>query len=475
MPSGKKNFAFPGKASISISCIESYVKKFRLHFFAHHFDNTNTAIDYVLGLLKCPKGEANMERMEEEISKSEYRAYQQFISNSNWDYEGLQSSIAIDASEALDLQKNSRGKPTGYIIDESSHLKKGEKSVGVSRQYAGVIGKVDNCQVGVYASLVNQTNACIINERLFLPESWTDSSARCREANIPDSFQQYKTKPQLALDMIIQDIDRGIKFDWIGGDGLYGHNVELCNGIDKLNKLFVLDVHKDEKVFLSEPTFSIPKKTKGRGRKPIKPKADQQDIRLDQLKKQLNSNQWRLEEIRDATKGKLKLHVYKTNVWTWDSKSDKAIRRTLIITKTNEDKPKVKYSFSNGSLNQYTNQEYAYFVAQRYWIERTFDDAKNDVGMSDYQVRKWRSWHHHHSLVMLTTLFIMKQRMENQEQIPLLSFRDTRLLLIMQIFEIDIKEEKRKLIQMNKRHIKRKRDIELSYAKQKWKEEKLTS
>ncbi len=475
MLSEKKIFAFSKNCSLSVSYVKEFVEKFRGCFFSHHFDNTQTAVNYVFGLLKCPKGEANMERMEEEVLKSEYRAYQQFISNSNWDCDGLQNSIAVETSELLDSQKCIKGKPTGYIVDESSHLKKGEKSAGVSRQYAGVIGKVDNCQVGVYSSLVNQTNACIINERLFLPKSWIESPARCDIVGIPDIFQQYKTKPQLALDMIEQDIERGIKFDWIGGDGLYGHNVELCDGIDKLDKLYVLNVHKDEKVFLSEPTFSIPKKTKGRGRKPTKLKANQDDIRLDKLIYQLDDQQWILEEIRDTTKGKLRLYVYKTDIWTWDSKSDKATRRTLIITKTQEAKPKVKFSFSNGDLNQYTHQQYAYFVAQRYWVERTFDNAKNELGMSDYQARKWKSWHHHHSLVMLTLLFVMKQKMENQEQVPLLSFRDTRILIIMQIFGIDIKEEKRKLQQMNKRHEKRKRDINLSYEKQRRKEAILTS
>ena len=329
-------------------------------------------------------------------------------------------------------------------------LKKGKESVGVSRQYAGVIGKVDNCQVGVYASLVNTTYASIINERLFLPKSWTNNQVRCVKADVPKEFQQYKTKPELALDMIKEDIERGVKFDWIGGDGLYGHNSELCKGIDKLDKFFVMDVHRDERVFISKPSFSIPLKTKRKGRKPTKLKADLQDIRLDELCKSLTVKQWKLENIRDAAKGKIQLYVYKTCVWTWDSKSEKATRRTLIITKTNETKPKIKYSFSNGQLNQYTHQEYGYFVAQRYWVERTFDDAKNELGMSGYQARKWKSWHHHHSLVMLTALFIMKQRLDNKDQVPLLSFRDTRLLLIMQIFDVDIKE----ILQIKKNHTK---------------------
>ena len=347
-------------------------------------------------------------------------------------------------------------------------------SVGVSRQYAGVAGKVDNCQVGVYSSLVNEKYATIINERLFLPESWTKDYERCKKVGIPKTSIIPKTKPELALDMIKQDIERGIEFDWIGGDGLYGHNTELCKGLDCLGQFYVLDVHKDETVYLDKPSFSVPKKKSGRGRKPAKLKADKKAIRLDKSINQINPEEWSFEEIRDTTKGKLKLHVYKTRVWTWDNEEKTARKRTLIITKTTEKKSKVKYSLSNGTPDQYSHKEYAYFVSQRYWVERTFDNAKNELGMSDYQVRKWKSWHHHHSLIMLASLFIMKQEMENHPEVPLLSFRDARILVILQVFGTE-KDVKRRLEQMHKRHKKRKYDIDFHYRKQREKERSLTS
>lgn len=106
-----------------------------------------------------------MERMEEQVANIEYRVYQHFISNSKWDYEGLQMQVAQDTSKVLNQHKELNGLPVGYIVDESSHLKKGKKSVGVGSQYAGVIGKVDNSQVGVYALLVNCISASIINEK----------------------------------------------------------------------------------------------------------------------------------------------------------------------------------------------------------------------------------------------------------------------------------------------------------------------
>lgn len=474
MISEKKIFKLPGYCTISIDYIINEVNKFSNFFRAHRFDNTGTALNYVLGLLKCSKGQANMERMEEEIENSEYRAYQQFISNSNWDCDGLCDALAREASTALATQKQKNNLPTGYIIDESAHLKKGKRSVGVSRQYAGVSGKVDNCQVGVYASLVNENDATIINERLFLPEAWVNDKARCKTAGIPERFQSFKTKPQLALEMLKQDIARGVQFDWIGGDGLYGHSSELGKAIDDLNLFFVLDVHKDETVYLEEPTFGVPEKIKGRGRTPKNAKALQPEIRLDKIMQQLTSNDWSLEDVRDSVKGKIRLFVFKTQVWTWNGKESAARKRTLIITKSDDKHAKTKYSFSNGEQNQYSHKEYAYFVAQRYWVERTFDNAKNELGMSDYQTQGWKSWHHHHSLIMLASLFIMKQQMDNHSDVPLLSFRDARILVILQVFGTT-KDVKLRLEQMEKRHLKRKLDIEYNYSKQAYNQSLLTS
>jgi SRSO17 transposase len=353
--------------------------------------------------------------------------------------------------------------PTGYIIDESAHIKKGKESVGVSRQYAGVVGKVDNCQVAVYSSLVNDNRATIINEKLYLPQSWTSSKQKCDKAKIPIEFREYKTKPELALEMIDEDINRGVEFDWIGGDGLYGHNCQLTKGLDERGKLYVLDVHKDESVFLKRPKIFMPGKQKGRGRNPEKLKAEGVQLRIDKYTQGLQETDWEKVKVRKTTKGWLKLKVHVVQVWVWDGREGQARRRTLIITKTIDNKkPKVKYSFSNGEINQYTKKEYAYFQAQRYWVERTFDDCKNELGMSDYQIRKWIGWHHHQSLVMLASIFLLKEKTENENEFPLMSVRDARILIIFQMFGTEEQYNKR-LEQMKTRHVKRQQDIDRYY------------
>jgi len=402
-----------------------------------------------------------MERMEEEIPDSEYRAYQHFITNSNWDYEGVIEKLGRDASALMQANQQETNKPTGLIIDESAHLKKGDKSVGVSKQYAGVVGKVENCQVGVYASLVNDRRAAMINERLFLPQKWAKDKRRCEKAGIPKDQIKYRTKPQLALELVEQAIDEGIAFDWVGGDGLYGHTSELRAGIDALGLLYVLDVHKDEKVYLEKPTMEIPPKTNKRGRPATKPRPTGTPIRLDKYCDQLEDEDWHIvDRVRMTHKGWKKSRVHTQNVWVVEGEQIKSL--TLVITQTHDDKRLTKYSFSNGELEQYSPGEYAYFQAQRYWVERTFDDAKNELGMSDYQVRKWKGWHHHHALVMMACLYLLQKKIESQKEAPLMSVRDARILMIVMLFGTEQDVEMRRK-QMEQRHLKRQKDIDLYY------------
>ncbi|WP_245537407.1 IS701 family transposase [Thiocystis violascens] len=207
---------------------------------------------YIMGLLKTEAGKRNLERINEEIDVSGgdgYQRIQQFITDSPWSAGNLIGAIAQDTSSLYANQPNYRGRDVGYIIDESAHLKKGKYSVGVARQYAGVIGKVENCQVGVYASLVWESQSTLINERLFLPTSWTADLKRCDQAGIPEEARQFKTKIELALEMIQSDLAAGVDIGWVGGDGLYGHGLELGVSLDNIGLNFLLDVHCDQMIY----------------------------------------------------------------------------------------------------------------------------------------------------------------------------------------------------------------------------------
>ena len=461
--SDKKTFQNLSSHCKSSSCLREFVNAFNLLFQVARHNQTQRALQYIQGLLTLEKGKANMERMEEEIPDSEYRAYQHFITGSKWDHQGVLSKVCKDTSQVLKANKTISGKPIGLIVDESAHLKKGIKSVAVSKQYAGVVGKVENCQVGVYASMVNDNRAVMVNERLFIPERWIKDKLRCTQAGIPKEHIKFKTKPQLALEMIDQMVGEGIEFDWVGGDGLYGHNRELRDGLDRRGLLYVLDVHKDEKIFTELPVFAIPKNNNKRGRPSKRSVPNIDPIRLDKYASQLKNEDWCIEKkIRKTHKGwkKLKIHIRK--IWVYQEEGKQIKEQILIITQTMDGKKNTKYSFSNGDIKQYTPKEFGYFQAQRYWVERTFDDAKNELGMSDYQIRKWNGWHHHHSLVLMASLFLLKQKIEYKKEAPLMSVRDARILVIVSLFGTQ-KDMEIRLEQMKKRHEIRQKDIDSRY------------
>jgi SRSO17 transposase len=419
---------------------------------------THVATEYLSGLLQCEKGHKNMERMVEEVMDSDYKRYIHFLSVSKWSYEDVNLITMQGADQSLREQKKRSGRPTGFTIDETSHLKKGNKSVGVARQYAGVVGKVDNCQVSVHACLSNEKFCTLIGTELFLPTGWTDDKTRCKDAGVPEANQGYQTKPELALKLVMIAINAGVEFDFIGGDGLYGHNAELTRALDKLEQFYVLDVHKDELVFLSEPMFAVPGRKSNKGRTPTMLQPDIEAIQLQDYIKTLSTKDFTREQIRKTTKGWKYAMVHTVKVWHWDGKEEQAQKRTLVITRSE----KTKYSLSNGEKEKFTNNEWAYFQVSRYWVERCFDDSKNELGMSGYQVTGWLAWQHHMALVMMAGFYILSLKLGQQDQMPLLSVRDARLLVIAINFatqkEVDLCME-----HIQVRHRQRQTDIDRHY------------
>jgi len=429
-------------------------------FRVYRKSSTQVAHEYLSGLLQCEKGHKNMERMVESVTDSNYKRYVHFLSVSEWDSVAVNQATMKGADKVIREQKKRSGRPTGLTVDETSHLKKGKKSVGVSRQYAGVVGKVDNCQVSVHASLSNEKFCTLIGTELFLPEVWTQDKSRCEKAGVPETKQKYLTKPKLALKLIKEAIEAGVEFDFIGGDGLYGHNAELTRSLDELAQFYVLDVHKDELVFLSEPTFSVPARKSSRGRPPTALKPDIQPIQLQDYIKTLSTGDFTREQIRKTAKGWKYAMVHTVTVWHWDGKENAAKKRTLVITRSE----KVKYSLSNGDKDQYSNNEWAYFQCSRYWVERCFDDSKNELGMSGYQVTGWLAWQHHMALVMMAGYYILKMKLDQQDEMPLMSVRDARLLVIAVLFATQ-KEVDLCLNQIRFRHKQRQEDIDRCFRR----------
>jgi SRSO17 transposase len=425
-------------------------------------DTGRLAERYISGLLHTERGKGNIERMLEEVEidgeGDGYQQVQQFISDSPWDAIDVVEKVACDTSALYASQPSYQEQEVGYILDESAHLKKGTQSVGVSRQYAGVVGKVENCQVGVYASLVWHSRTTLINTRLYLPECWTEDEERCDKAGISEDARVHHTKQQLALDMLKADMANGVRFGWVGGDGLYGHGYELSYAVEDMGLTFLFDVHCDQPVYVDEPAIFVPEKKPGRGRTPTRPHTDAQPITVKAYQEGLCEGDWQEVTVRDTTKGVLTLSMHVKQVWVWDKEELQARCWTLVISRNKADN-RLKYSLSNADADTTPLQQFAYRQAQRYWVERSFQDAKSEIGMSDYQVRKWTGWYHHMALVILATSFMVRERLLNRNNYPLLSCRDVRLLIIALLTKDKQLVDKR-LKQMKTRHKQREKDIQ---------------
>jgi SRSO17 transposase len=398
-----------------------------------------------------------MERMAEAVPDANDQALQHFLTNSPWDEQLVVEQVAHDSNDLLGGSQNSC-----LLLDESAMPKKGDKSVGVSRQWCGQLGKTDNCQVGVYSTLCRGENFTPIGFRLYLPQCWVDDQARCKEAGIPDESVEFFTKPELAIQLVIEARMFGVQFEWVSADCLYGKDPAFSRMLDQIDETFMVDVAKNQTIYLENPEPVVPARTSKKGRKPSKLKAQCKPIRVDKWVKQQPFSRWKRTRVRDTTKGKLWVKILHQRVWLWDGQESKAHCWHLIVRRdANGD---LKYSLSNACAST-SFKRLAYMQAQRYWIERNFQEAKNQCGMGEYQARKWKSWHHHMAMVMMAMLFMLEQRLLFKDEYPLLSCFDIVCILkfLLPRRAVTFGEVIR---QLEERHRRRQAAIDYAYHKQ---------
>lgn len=395
----------------------------------------------------------NMDRMAEIVPDSKSRNLQQFITHSKWNARSVMNDVAFDANALLGHDKDA-----GLIIDESSFKKQGRSSVGVARQWLGRLGKVDNGQVAVYGVLANKRFAIPVDTRLYLPKQWTDDPKRCDKAGIPNEFQSFKTKDELALDMVTHLRGMSLSFGWVGADAGYGKGPKFCIALEGMGERFIIDVHSDFRIFLEDPKPYLPERPKGRGRKPSTFKTDLKSIKVSEVIESARLKEQPVIHLRGSSRGSLTVRAIKIPVYIWDGSSEKVYQWTLLATQTLGKHPETKISLSNFPEDT-SLKDLAYRQRQRYWVERAFQDAKSECGMADYQVRKWGAWHHHMALVMMTMLFMLNEKINQKSEYPLLSCADIEELLAKFLPRRDI-DEKEVIRQMEHRHKMRQASVE---------------
>lgn len=360
--------------------------------------------------------------------------------------------VASNVNESLAALSGERG----LLLDESGNEKAGKRSVGVSRQYIGNVGKVCNSQVGVYAGLSRGEKIGLVGARLYLPEEWSGDKKRCQKAGVPTEEQEYRTKPELALE-IIEELEGVVDYEWIGGDTIYGNSPELRKALRKKKKGYVLDVGETLKVCLEEPEPYLPKSVVGRGRKRSKLVIDEKAISLKDVIGQIGEQEWEKIKYREGTKGGLVREGVLKKVWIWKKGTAEVEEAELLISRNLNGK-EIKYSLCYEPTGELSVKKAVFRQMQRYWIERAFQEVKEQIGLAQYQVQGWTAWHHHIALTMMALHFILETQVENAENLPLMSCGDVKLILG-KILENKLNEPEILMQTIHQRHKVRQVDI----------------
>jgi SRSO17 transposase len=312
------------------------------------------------------------------------------ITKAKWDHLDLEQSIG---TSFIDLcKRNDLGNDITLIIDECGFSKKGTKSIGVSRQYNGSIGKVDNCQVGVFANLNAGSLSQICKAKIF-------------------DIKSGKSKIDLAREMIFETKDQKIPFQYVTFDAFYGRDTKLLIDLKTKGIPFIADIPESHKFCLENFKCIIPDRTSNRGRKPINDKPNKEFISASDYFKSLKSRDFKTIIVRNSSKGKLKSKYHLKTIYLLNQESRKSFKCQLLIRLDLDGT--VKFSICNAKNNRTNIEELAYFQSKRYFVERGFQDGKQCLGMGQYECRTEVAWNRHMALCMLAMLFINESKINN--------------------------------------------------------------
>jgi SRSO17 transposase len=308
---------------------------------------------------------------------------QHFISNSPW------SSRALIGAIQDEIKAHPAFAEAILVLDESAQEKAGESSVGAGRQHNGRLGKIEMSQVGVFLSLVTPQVNTWIDGELFIPEHWFDEDHRDQRqaVGIPEEVS-FQTKPELGWRMIQRAKQRGIPFQAVVMDELYGRKAELRRELDRAHIEYYADVPVDTHVFIQPPQVA------GVSSCEVQAVFHQVDL------------QWETIHLRPSERGYLQADFARVRVWTRVAGNYR--REWLLLRK---DAGQITYVLSNAPENT-TLEHMAWRKSQRYLIERSHQDAKGELGWDEFQARKYRAWEHQLALTILAAWFIAETRLD---------------------------------------------------------------
>ena len=327
---------------------------------------------YVDGLLADVERKNGWQLAEQAGEATPY-AMQQFLFRGTWDADGLCRHMRGYLIEAL-------AEPEGVLVaDETGFLKKGTHSVGVARQYSGTAGRVENCQIAVMLGYVSSRGRGLLDRALYLPATWTDDPERCRKAGVPESVA-FRTKPELALDMLQRAWAEGVPARWVAADSVYGDNPTFRETLEDRPIGYVLGTS------LNDARVGVGLRVR----------------RVKEVVEALSPDAWQRLSAGDGSQGQrlydwqlVELSVWRHRGW----------QRALLVRRSMTDPTDLKVYRCHYPAGTPV-QTLVSVAGCRWTIETDIQEAKGEVGLDHYEVRSWDGWHRHISLALLAHAYL---------------------------------------------------------------------
>jgi SRSO17 transposase len=341
--------------------------------------------------------------------RSAHQSMHHLVAEADWSDEAVLTAVASQVLPTL-LKEDKR---CWWIIDDTAHVKKGRHSVGVARQYCGRLGKTENCQAAVSLSLANVHGSLPLAYRLYLPKEWVEDERRCRQAGVPPEIG-FRTKGEIARVQIEAALERGMPRGVVLADAAYGDEAGFRDWLAEQSLPYVLGVRAGTSVWWGKhQPLPGPASGRARPRTRVKRDAGHQPIAVLELAQALPGKRWRKVTWRRGASGPLSSRFARVRVRAAHGDRARAGEWLLIEWPVGEAEP-VHYWLSNLPQNVSFNALVADAMG-RWMIERDYEELKSELGLSHYEGRNWRGFHHHASLCIAAYGFLMLERLRGKK------------------------------------------------------------
>jgi SRSO17 transposase len=312
------------------------------------------------------------------------------------------------------------------VLDPSGFPKKGDDSVGVARQWLGRLGKVDNGQVGIYLGYVARREHALLDFRLYLPEEWARDYDRRVKCGVPKGTA-FKTRHQLALDMLLDKRD-SLPHGWVAGDDEMGRVAKFRADLREINERYLLAVPCNTSI--RDFDGEVPQGC-GWGAPPKRPFEQVQAWARAQP-----AEAWTTLEVRDGEKGPLTVRVVTTRVQAHDEGGRVGPEELLVVIRSLQldGQWQTDYYLSNAAADT-PRPELARVAKAEHRIEECLQRGKSEAGMADYETRTWQGWHHHQTLVLIASWFLVRESLLGKRLAPAITVPQIRAGLALLLAE----------------------------------------